>query len=301
MKRRILMHLLGACLVLLGTPQVWADEYTVVVRAIKGIDQARMTWQPTVDALNEKIPAHRFHLQPIVSLQELVRHGREGRFDFVLTNPSSFVELQQRHGARALATLINKRQGSAQTRFGTVIFVRADRDDILDLQDLKGKTLMAVSEPAFGGWRVGWLELLEQGIDPYRDLRQLRFAGGIQPKVVEAVLKGEADAGVVRTDMLEGLAERDKIDMRYFRVLNNKDVRSFPFFLSTALYPEWPLAAMAGVPDAVTEAVGKALLSIRHDSRAAQQGDYVGWMSPQDYGSVKRLMQRLQVGPYAQQ
>lgn len=279
----------------------WAGEYTVVVRAIQGVEAARQRWRPTIDALDELIPEHRFRLQPVVSLTALNRLAERKAYQFVLTNPSSFVELRERHGARALASLINKRQGGAQTRFGSVIFVRADRDDIIELKDLRGKTLMAVSELAFGGWRVAWLEMLKQGFDPYRELGELSFAGGIQPRVVEAVLKGEADAGVVRTDMLEGLARKGRVDMRYIRILNNKDDPSFPFFLSTDLYPEWPFAVMPGVPDKLAQRVESVLLSLGEDSEAARLGGYIGWTSPADYGPVRRLMQTLRVGPYAVQ
>jgi len=51
-----------------------------------------------------------------------------------------------------------------------------------------------------------------------------------QQEIVMAVMKGKVDAEVVRTDMLEHLENEGKIDMRYFRIINNKDVKGFPFF-----------------------------------------------------------------------
>lgn len=249
--------------------------------------------------LNRRIAGHHFTLLPIVPLQAIADGARDRAFDFVFTNPSSFVDIQQRYGARPLATLINRRGETAQSQFGTVIFVHAGRDDLLSLGDLRGKTLMAVSEPAFGGWQTAWLELLEHGIDPYKDLKQILFAGGIQPDVVYAVRDGKADAGVVRTDMLEGMARAGKIDLRYFRILNSKQDKSFPFFLSTPLYPEWPFAVMPGVPAEVEAQVREVLLGINPLSEAATAGHYVGWMPPLNYEPVRQLMQRLQVGPYA--
>ena len=161
---------------------------------------------------------------------------------------------------------------------------------------------MAVSEPAFGGWRVAWLEMLEQGFNPYSGLKNLIFSPNkIQPEVVLAVREGKADAGVVRTDQLERMEAAGKIDMRYFRILNNKDVKDFPFFLSTKLYPEWPFAVMKTVPAEVAQQVKHTLLETTKNSAEAKAGKYVGWLPPSDYGSVQDLMEQLKVGPYAPQ
>ena len=204
------------------------------------------------------------------------------------------------HGAYALATLNNKRSDTAQTRFGSVIFTHATNSNIRMLKDLKGKTLMAVSKRAFGGWRVAWMEFLENGIDPYRDFKQVLYDPESQhPNVVYAVRDKKADAGVVRTDKLERLAAAKKIDLRYFRILNNKETEGFPFFHSTPLYPEWPFAAMKKVPSKLADQVREVLLNLKPDSVAAKKGKYIGWVPALDYGSVQTLMKRLQVGPFA--
>lgn len=276
-----------------------AAEYKVGVRAKSGIEQAKIQWQATVDYLTEQIPNHRFILVPMLSLREITAAVGRGDLDFLITNPSSAVEVEHLHGAQILATLKNRRANTAQTRFGSVVFVHAKNEHIMTLNDLKGKTLMAVSEPAFGGWRVVWRELLLQGIDPYRDLKSVKFANSIQENVVYAVRDGKADAGVVRTDQLERMEAAGKIDMRYFRILNNKNVSGFPFFLSTDLYPEWPFLSMKGVPINVTQLVGQSLLSVTADSEAAKKGKYVGWVAPLNYNSVEELMKTLKVGPFA--
>ncbi len=277
-----------------------AAEYKVGVRAINGIEEAIASWQPTVDALSEKIPQHNFKLLPIVSLKEITIASERGEIDFLLTNPSSYIENEILHGAHALVTLNNKRSNTAQTRFGSVIFTHVSNSNIRTLKNLKGKTLMAVSKRAFGGWRVAWMELLQNGIDPYRDFKQVQYdSEHLQHNVVYAVRDRKVDAGVVRTDQLERLAAAKKIDLRYFRILNNKDTPGFPFFHSTPLYPEWPFAAMKKVPSALADQVREVLLNLKPDSVAATKGKYIGWVPALDYGSVQELMQQLQVGPFA--
>lgn len=285
---------------LLSCNSLFAAEYRIGIRAKSGIEYAITQWQATVEYLNKSIPEHHFVLLPIVKLPEVKAMAGRGELEFILTNPSSYAEIETLYGAKALATLNNKRAGRGQNRFGTVIFTHARNTDILKLEDLKGKTVMGVSEPAFGGWRTAWLEFLQQGIDPYRDFKQLLFAEDrIQPTVVYAVRDGRADAGVVRTDQLERMEAAGLIDMRYFRILNNQDIKDFPFFLSTPLYPEWPFASMPNVPDNVAQRVKAALLTIDADSEAARSGKYIGWLPPLDYGSVHELIQRLQAGSYA--
>ena len=285
---------------LLFSPALFSADYTVAVRAIRGIDAAVKSWTATIDVLNKQLSPHIFTLKPILNLNELSDATGRGEYDFVFTNPSSFVDIEQLYGAKALATLNNKRANTAQDSFGSVIFTHAHNTDILKLKDLKGKTLMAVSKPAFGGWRVAWLEMLEQGFDPDKDLKALMFTkNSIQTEVVWAVRDGKADAGVVRTDLLERLETKGKIDMRYFRIINNKDIKAFPFFLSTKLYPEWAFAATKSVPTKLAQRVQQTLHAISSDSLAAKKGNYVGWLPARDYSSVKKLMKKLKVGSYA--
>lgn len=285
---------------LLLNQSLLAEEFKVAVRAHKGIEHASKQWQATIDVLSVKIPEHSFKLVPMLGLNEITAAAGRGEFDFILTNPSSYVEINILHGARALVTLNNRRGNTAQSHFGSVIFTHVKNDHILTLEDLKGTRVMAVSEPAFGGWRLGWLEMLEHDIDPYEDLKALLFTESkTHQEVVLAVLDGRADVGVVRTDQLERMATSGEIDLRYLRILNSKDTKGFPFFHSTPLYPEWAFASMPSVPAVLAQRVRQVLQGIPEYSHAASTGKYVNWVTALDYSPADELMKRLQVGPYA--
>ena len=160
----ILLLLFGAVM------PVHADEISVAVRANKGIEHAIEKWQPTIDYLNNQIPEHNFIMVPFENNSSLNQAVSQGKFSFCLTNPASAVEHRDRYGSYPIATLVNKRQGKGYTQFGSVIFTRANRDDINTINDLSNKIFMAADELGFGGWRIAWREMLHKGLNPYTDL-----------------------------------------------------------------------------------------------------------------------------------
>lgn len=273
-------------------------EIKIAMRANRGAEKGMKRWQPTAKYLSDNIPGYRFTMVPFENNSALNQAVSRGDFHFVLTNPASAVEHTIRYKTRHIATLSNKRQGKGYTKFGSVIFTRANRNDINNLEDLRNKTFMGVDEIGFGGWRVAWFELLKNNIDPYADFKELRFGGGIQPNVVNAVLSGKVDAGSVRTDMLERMAAKGKISLSDIKAINLQQSSNFPFLLSTALYPEWSFARTKACSDSLANSVAALLFAIKENHPAAIQGKYTGWMTPSDYTPVDNLLKELVVGPY---
>lgn len=275
-----------------------ADTIKIGLRAHHGVEKSMKQWKQTADYLSEKIPEHKFIMVPFVGINELMGEAEQNQFDFVLTNPSSFVEMELNLGASAILTLKNKRQGNPYTRFGSVIFTRKDNTSISEIKDLENKSFIAVSKPAFGGWRVAVRELLNEGFDVYKQAKKVSFSGGIQQDVVSIVSLGNADVGVVRTDMLERMNASGLIKIDDFKIINKKQTKGFPFFHSSQLYPEWPFVKMRETSSALSKQVALALLTIPHQHHAAISGKYVGWTVPEDYQPVHNLMKDLKVSAY---
>ncbi len=296
MKNRFIIAAIVLLLLPLTTSH--ADTFRVGVRAHHGIYQATLQWQATFDYLTKKIPGHKFVMVPIVSLRELQQQVAQKKFDFVLTNPSSYVEMEVRYGASAILTLRNNLHGRPYSQFGSVIFTLKKRSDINTIADLKGKRLVAVSEPAFGGWRVAQREMLLAGFDPYRQAKSISFSGGIQQDVVRIVQLGNADVGIIRTDTLERMAEEKKISLVDFKIINERASIDFPFLLSTRLYPEWALVRLRHTPIDISKQVALALLTMSPAEEPAVKGKYTGWTVPEDYQPVHELMKDLRIGPY---
>lgn len=140
--------------------------------------------------------------------------------------------------------------------------------------------------------------LLENGIDPKKDFSAY-LEGGTHDNVVLAVRNGTVDAGTVRSDTLERMADEGKIALSEFRVLNEmKD--DFPFRHSTQLYPEWPFSACAKTDKALAQKVAEALIAMPTDSAAAKSAKIVGWAKPGDYVSVVECLKAIHYGIFAQ-
>ncbi|GMR07068.1 MAG: hypothetical protein BMS9Abin26_0070 [Gammaproteobacteria bacterium] len=287
------------CCALLVAAQVVAKdtEIRIGVLAFRGVETARSMWSPTARYLSKAVPGYRISILPL-NLAEMQRAVDLARVDFVITNTGNYVDLESQYGISRILTLKNRRQGKPYTEFGAVIFTRADQENIQNLRDLKGRSFMAVSRDAFGGFQMAWRELADHDIDPFRDFRKLRFAGFPQDKIVHAVHKGEVDAGTVRTDTLERMAFEGKIELKDFRILNPRETAGFPFWHSTRLYPEWPFAKLKHTSDKLAQRVAVALLTLPADSEAALAAQSAGWTIPLDYAPVHELFRQLKVRPH---
>lgn len=267
------------------------------VLAFRGKSEAIKRWSEMASYLGQQIPQYGFIIIPL-NLSEMAESIADNRIDFALTNPGNYVTLEQGYGISRIATLQTLRQGKLSTRFGSIIFSRADNKQINRLQDLKGKRFMAVSPDAFGGFQLAWRELAEKGIDPFNDFSELIFAGFPQDNILYAVRDGKADAGTVRADILLRLIDEGKIRYRDFRILNPKHNTHYPYPLSTRLYPEWPFSRLKNTSYELSKQVAMALYAMPEDHPAARTSHTAGWTIPLDYSAVYELMKTLKIGPY---
>jgi C4-dicarboxylate-specific signal transduction histidine kinase len=279
-------------------PQLgWADTIYLGALAYRGPHEALARWSATAEYLSRHIPEHDFQVKPL-GLESLRKAVAADQVHFVLTNPGHYVALEALHGATRIATLQARYAGDVYTRFGAVIITRADRDDLTWLGDLKGRSLMAVAKEAFGGFQMGWRELAAAGIDPFADVGKLLFVGFPQDAIVQAVLDGKADAGIVRSGILERLISEGRLMPDRLKVLNRQKRPDFMPALSTRLYPEWPFAKVKHTPEVLAKQVAKALLAMPATDQAARAARAAGWTIPLDYTPVHELMRELRIGPY---
>lgn len=297
---------IAALLLCVWLTPVWHAQFCLAddarvqigVLANRGAEQCLRKWTPTAQYLTHRIPDQVFVILPL-QFEEIYDAVAQERVSFILCNPAIYIELEMKYGANRIVTLKNLYWGNVCTRYGGVVFTRHDRLDIRRWEDLKGKRLMGVEENSLGGWLAARRELEDRGVNPYRDLGELLF-GQAHDSVVYAVWLGRVDVGTVRTDTLERMLGEGKITMDDFYVIGERqnDDNGFPFSCSTRLYPEWPLAKARQTPDALAEAVARALLEMSPGNFAAFAAKCAGWTIPLNYQPVHDCLKALRVGPY---
>jgi PAS domain S-box-containing protein len=275
-----------------------AQPIRIGVVAKRGAERCLQQWGPTAEYLTTEIPGYRFEIRPL-RYDEVDPVVERGGVDFILANPSLYVEMEELYGATRIVTLRNLYLDKPYTVYAGAIFCRSDREDIRQLGDLKGKSFMAVEEESFGGWQMAWRDLKEHGIDPDRDFSDLQF-GDTQDAVVYAVRDGEVDAGTVRADTLERMAMEGRIRLKQFRVIGQRrdEDAILPLPHSTRTYPEWPLAKARHTSDELAQKVAIALMQMSPEAPAAKAGQCAGWVIPQNYQSVHECLKELRIGPY---
>jgi len=292
-------------LLILGTGSLYSKaENTnklikIGVLAHRGHDETIKRWSLTADYLSNSIQGYNFIIRP-KSLKSMKHAVENNLVEFILTNPGNYVDIEANFGATRIATLKVKQRDQAFTSFSAVIFTRYDRHNINELQDLKGRSFMAVNPKAFGGFQMAWLELLQVEIDPFEDLSSLKFSGFPQDNIVYAVESGKVDAGTVRSDTLERMDSEGAISIKDFKILNKQHSDQFPLLHSTRLYPEWPFAKLKQTNDQLAQKVAVALLTMSPDSQAAMVSRSEGWTIPLDYTPVHEAFKTLKIGPYAE-
>ncbi len=267
------------------------------VLAFEGREQARARWQPLADYLSAGIPGHRFAILPLTH-EGFRTRIRKQQLDFALTNPAHYVSLEVDFGATRIATLRNRHGEAALTRFGAVIFTRADGP--VRLEALRGRRLAAVNPEAFGGFLLARYRLETAGIDPLREMRPL-WLGFPQREIVQAVLAGRADVGTVRTGVIEHMIAAGELRPGDLRILGARREPGFPLRLSTGLYPEWPMARLPHTDEELARRVALRLLQMPPDGAVARATRSAGWTIPLDYNGVHQVLRHFEIAPYRPQ
>lgn len=292
---------LVACVTLLWlsllNPVSASTHVRIGVLAFSGKADTLKRWQPTAAALEQALPGTSMEVLPL-TYDELNDAVRARQLEFVLTNPEHYVVLSAQHGLRALATVNSLAAGKVVDRLGSVIFAKAERQDIQTLQDVRHKHVAAVGLYSLGGYLLAADALKNAGVDLRDgDAASLTFTDVPHNRVVELVMAGQAEVGIVRTGVLESMAAQGRLDLTSIRVLAQRPALAFPQRLSTDLAPEWAFSSAKQTDEALARRVAQALLELPGESDAARIGQHAGFTTPANYAPVEDMMRRLRTYP----
>ena len=220
-----------------------------------------------------------------------------GEIDFLFTSPGHYMIVRRNIPVTGLlATLIRQENWQQTTHLGGVIIARADRSDLRTLPDLYGRRIAALPLRTLAGYQVQAFELVQAGFDLERDFVFNHF--NRHDDVVQAVLDGQADAGFVRTGILEAMVQEGRLQAQQLQVVHAQQHPGFPFKVSTRLYPEWAFVAMEQVDFYDARRAAAALLLLPAGHPVTQGTQIAGFAPPQVYIEVENLTRALRLPPF---
>lgn len=229
------------------------------------------------------------------SPNKIIAAAKAGEVDFMLSNPTQAVILQEVYGAQPLATL-NKGNGS---KFAGVIVAKKG-SGIVKAEDLRSKKVMALKfRSSAGAYTFQTYHLQKKGIDAHNDFASFK-EGKKQDDLVLAVKAGIIDAAFVRSGILEAMEQEGKIKLDEFVVVDQRKDNDLPLLHTTALYPEWYLSRLKNTDPALSEKVKAAALNIKPQDKAAQTAKIKGFVEPVPMDSMKAALKALKIKPYDQ-
>ncbi|MEM9771472.1 MAG: phosphate/phosphite/phosphonate ABC transporter substrate-binding protein [Cyanobacteria bacterium P01_D01_bin.73] len=244
-------------------------------------------YRPLLDYLQEKT-GYAFELIPL-SQESQFSEVENNNLEFIAHNPLAAVQTQRLYKTEFLVTISRPKTG---TKFSAAIIVRA-QSDVKAIADLKNKKAACVNfKAAAAGCTFQMLHLKQRGFNPFKD-----FASFIeipsQDNIVLAVLNGTVDVGFIRTGQLEKMQANGLVrSLEDIRILEPVD-NDFFYPHTTALYPEWTIAALQDTDPELSDSVRQALLTIPEGHPALEASKYSGFVEPVDYSPIRLLIDEL--------
>lgn len=109
------------------------------------------TLGPTMRHLRKRFPHLRFHAETF-SIAELSQAIQTKSISFFIADSGLFTFLASTEHADDLATRQNRFSSDPAKSTGAVLFVRADRNDLQTLSDLRGRKIAAQNPNDFTSW-----------------------------------------------------------------------------------------------------------------------------------------------------
>ena len=216
--------------------------------------------------------------------------------DFLYVNPSAYSCIESEFGASSLVSQIGFQKIGPNRfeiqEFGGIIFAMANRNDINSVKDVKDKSYAAASISGLGSGLAQFQVFVKKGMSYINDPSQVVFTNN-QGTVVKLVEEGKVDVGFVRTNQLELMGK----NLSKFKILEKYQAFSGgepnPFDISTELYPEWNVAALAHVDWRLAQSTQEALLRLKFPHPAAVAGNFKGWRPTLSYALLRNMHEEV--------
>eukprot|EP00808_Paulinella_micropora_P027179 g8681.t1 len=252
--------------------------------------------QPTFEGvLNENFNRYQcfFKMVPL-SHAETDQAVKKKEVDFLFANSGTFVKYSLSDGLRVLASVLRIFNWIMSPYYGGVMFQRTDPNatEVVTLAGLAAMSPKLVACPpsrdSFVGWEAQKYEFFKLGLKAEEAFSEIVYSGSFDESV-KMVANCSCDVGMVRTETLDRLVRDGVYKAEDFSIINARIYDDFFHLVSTDLYPEWPLAALPHVSNAITDVVSTPLLVLREWDEASIKGAHAGFTTSFSYDSVAEL------------
>lgn len=246
-KRIVSTILVLAALLPLGQAQA-AGSYKLSMLPRYSPEEISKRITPLAETLSVKLNVK---VEPVVAsdFQEYEQRLKRDDIKIGYENPYVYVRVSDQQEVLAMAS-----KGRDGNRFRGIIITRAD-SDIIEISDLKGKTVSIVSRSSAGGFLSQKVTLQEHGLDVDKDLQLEEALDNKQENVIFSVYYGDADAGFIRESAL------NKVDA----YVPKSQIRVIK---RTAWLPNWALSVSRSLPVGIRQAIKNIVLGLSKDHKA---------------------------------
>lgn len=249
--------------------------------ALKPLDQS-------VKALEARFGPSNVTIRERVTLTELGHMLERGEVDyFISTSGVSRRNLSE--GSRDLLTITDSRFPDPNKSYGSLFFTRRG-SGIKALEDMRDRTLVANHPNGPYSYLVGMGEIERAGYDASTFFKSQRFLMQSAEDVVQAVLDGRADVGIVASCILEDFFPAESEARRNLEPVSLK--AAAPCMRSTDQHPNWTLSAVRGADPETTREVVLTLLGM------PASPDGVRWSITTDFQSTDQVFKAFRTGVY---
>ena len=228
-----------------------------------------------------------------LSTGELAEAVSARTVDYIVSTASFFTEREVSERLQPIASLMHENAVSPSEATGAVYFTGSDNITLRDPGDIAYRRIAASFPSSFSGYLVPQRDLVRRGVLIDQALTHVTFYGLDAEQVVQAVLSGHDDVGVLPVCELELLVKDGRISKDSIKVLGARHGAMKGCASSTDLYPSYYFAAFEGADTTLTRAISAALFTMTRTEGGME------WVLPVSNRAVYDLFFDLKIGPYA--
>jgi len=218
-------------------PAQGANELKLGVIPFKTPRVVRDLYLPLASHLSDSLEVN-VRVLTARSFEEFMEHVYARKYDIIVLGSSFYFQAHDKAGYQAIA------RGYPPFHAGIIVLKSSG---VTRLEQLKGKSLAAVTKTGRGGYKLQKRALLKKGVDPEQGMT-VTFKGD-NDSVIFSVLDGESVAGAIRLDTLQ-------------RPLFVKIKDTLRFVYKSPKIPQFPFAVRADMDPALRQKIVKSLTSL---------------------------------------